>query len=1035
MNTFTIPKELKEKLDENRAYAALVNKAINDFSFWLARNKTIFFTEYTDHSLNHIENVLETANNLIREQCQELITPADVATLILSTLLHDSAMHIDIDGFVNLVQSEKQQVIEGFDDKSWKVLWLDFLAESRRFSGRKLMALFGDTDPVRHPPMNSKDMNQKDLLLCGEFLRRHHSRLAHEIAIFGVPGYSENNLKFEKDEDIEHIIDLAGVIARSHGLSIRDCLDYLKNVYSNVKLVRGAHPVFIMTLLRVADILQIQSNRAPYQIQKVSKFSSPVSLAEWEMHQAIKDVVFNDPPETILIVAEPKNVKTYLRIRGLLDQIQNELDNSWTIIGEVYSYDSKFREFGLTIRRIRSNIDNLEDFSKRVPYLPVQASFEVADTDLLKLLIAPLYGDDPSIGIRELLQNALDAVRELKEYQRQRPNLEIIEFPDHEGDVLVSIDRDKDGKWWISISDKGIGMTPDILRDYFLKAGASLRRSEIWKTTFEDNEGKSLVLRSGRFGIGALATFLLGDEMHISTRHITDQSGYGVQFQSKLDTESIEFQKVKRPIGTKISVQINDEIKSNLEKTEAWNWYFLNSPVVIRMIDGQKIDDGYFCPNPNEILPPLWHRISHHDYADIQWTYDGEALFVNGILVYKEAKVESERARYSLNEKITLGNSNWGIEFILPQISVFDYDAKLPLNLQRTKLTVSDFPFNNELVEDIIRDYIAYCLVYGPAEAIGSNNEPNWYFRDRYKGSLLEHYQFQTFSEGASHWYSTQNSFGLNAYWNLQFLEDVDSSLLISSYVNRYHFSRKKIFLPKISIGANQLASGRSVSVPNSLFEKIKNINRVLYEFMEITHDPYYFGRIDRHTYMRGMRFLVSKKIINLISDADNHSEYSDFQPFWKTNEEDFDIITSEEWSNEDWILFKFGDCGTNRFDFIDFAKNNTSPNEDEWPCIIGERYYLNGRPTSAEQLYKNIIEKAEKELEELNRKKTITRVIDEYKFLLDKPKIESIWMELLGSPVIPFDINERHKKHAYAYKELRTYIEAHETMKKQIQG
>ncbi|MFT3891307.1 MAG: hypothetical protein QM730_06705 [Anaerolineales bacterium] len=65
MNNFVIPIELKEKLDENRAYAALVDRTISDFGIWLGRNRTIFFTEYTDDSLNHIETVLKTANDLI----------------------------------------------------------------------------------------------------------------------------------------------------------------------------------------------------------------------------------------------------------------------------------------------------------------------------------------------------------------------------------------------------------------------------------------------------------------------------------------------------------------------------------------------------------------------------------------------------------------------------------------------------------------------------------------------------------------------------------------------------------------------------------------------------------------------------------------------------------------------------------------------------------------------------------------------------------------------------------------------------------
>ena len=336
------------------------------------------------------------------------------------------------------------------------------------------MALFGDTKQVDYPPMNSNDMSGKDLLLIGEFLRRHHHRLAHEIALIGVPGPTENKLKLLSTDDTKHIIELAGVVARSHGMNIRDCVDYLKINYSSEKIYKGIHTIFIMALLRIADILQIQSNRAPRQIEKLQKVQSPISFGEHEMHQAIRDINKHQYPETILVDARPENARTYVRIRNLSNQIQNELDLSWTVIGEIYGYNSQFRELGINIRRVRSNIDNIDEFSKFVSYIPTQASFEVADTDLLKLLIAPLYGDDPNIGIRELLQNSIDAVRERKEYQKSHSDLEEASFSDLKGDIEIIIDQDKENNWWLTISDNGIGMRMETVKNYFLKPGASL---------------------------------------------------------------------------------------------------------------------------------------------------------------------------------------------------------------------------------------------------------------------------------------------------------------------------------------------------------------------------------------------------------------------------------------------------------------------------------------------------------------------------------------------------------------------------------
>lgn len=989
MSQFAIPASLQEVLNENRALAGLVDTSISEFGAWLGRNNTKFFAEYTDHSLEHVQEVLKTANDLIRNECRAMIKSGDVAALVLAALLHDCAMHLSIDGFINLVQSD-DYLIEGFSDKPWNVLWLDFLAESRRFSGRKLMALFGDTEPVRHPPMSPQEMTGKDLLLCGEFLRRHHHRLAHEIALFGVPGPGENKLQLKGTEDTEHIIDLAGVIARSHGLSIRDCFDYLQTHYSNVKVVRGLHPVYIMALLRIADILQIRSERAPRQIQQVDQLQSPVSVAEWEMHQAIKDINFHDSPEVVLVVAEPKNVKTYLAVRKLLDRIQYELDRAWTVIGEIYGSDDSLRHFGLKIRRIHSNIDDLEQFSKRVPYIPTQASFEVADTDLLKLLIAPLYGEKPEIGIRELLQNAIDAVRELKEYRKQRSDLTNVDLPDQDGDVLISIDQDEEGKWWVAISDKGIGMTVDTVREYFLKAGASLRRSEIWKKTFEDEQGKSRVLRSGRFGVGALAAFLLGDQIYISTRHVTDQTGEGIEFQCQLDTEAIELRRIKRPLGTTIRVQISDEIKETLEKKpNSWNWYFLDEPIVVRQIAGEILERDKPLPNIHAELSPSWRRIRHADYQDIQWSYDHKGLIVcNGIIVRKRL----------LYDEIYGGEDAEEINFDVPLLSVFDFDAHLPINLQRTELTSKELPFNEEIRDDILRDFIAYILVNAPEQSIMNINTYPWYFSYHYLGTRFtsEKILFLTQGTNTSLWYSTELGLGIYIASNISRVK-VRSTFIVSSYTRRHSEDDHPDYLTKIKTGPEQIVMCRRIAQFKGLQDKIQRLNDLLAFCVarDALRDEFFWMRnirpVDRDLfYNPGVRILVSRNAIGALKAAEAHVEYSGFYPFWSQK----NINLNEEWSNKDWVLWQIGDCGPMKFDFIKFAEETGTPNDDEWPCVLAEWYFADEKPNIKES------------------------------------RLSEIWMDLLGSPIIPYDMAERRRQFASAYKELKPYIKAHEAVK-----
>lgn len=295
-----IPPRLYEKLQSNEELMGCVLLSIKAFEPWVTLSGMPFFPEYTDHGPNHIQHVLTTAESLISDQAFDVFTAADAAVLVLSILLHDSALHISEDSFIYIITNVKDQHInKSFSDKPWPESWLDFVAEASRFDGRKLFSLFGDTDPIRRPPMKSDLFTKRDRLLIGEYVRRHHSRLAHEIALYGVPNPTGDLLKLIEAPD--YIADLSGVIARSHGTSIRNCISYLKQHY-NEREYKGVHSTFLMGLVRISDYLHIESERAPNTILKVKQLQSPFSVREWEAHRSIIDVRHtHEDPEALYI--------------------------------------------------------------------------------------------------------------------------------------------------------------------------------------------------------------------------------------------------------------------------------------------------------------------------------------------------------------------------------------------------------------------------------------------------------------------------------------------------------------------------------------------------------------------------------------------------------------------------------------------------------------------------------------------------------------------------------------------------------------
>ena len=602
---------------------------------------------------------------------------------------------------------------------AWSTLWTEFLSEASRFDGRRLIDLFGDTDPVRTPDANSINWSKPDRLLIGEFIRRHHPRLAHEVALAGVPGPHLNRLALASIPS--DLANLAGLVARSHGIGLRTAIASLGRIDS--RQYKGVHAAFLMVLLRISDYLQMQSERAPNQLLQVKQLCSPFSAREWRTHSSVLDIrhTHNDP-EAIYIEAAPADVKTFTRLKKLIDGLQSELDISWAVLGETYGRFGELAMLGIAIRRVRSNIDIETSFAKTVSYLPVQARFESAGTDLLKLLVGPLYENAPQVGIRELVQNSIDACLERKDYEDSHSHLNSARVAS-EDDVTVRLIRTSERGGYLEVIDNGIGMTPFVILNYFLKAGASFRRSNVWRRQHERSPGESNVLRSGRFGVGALAAFLLGDEISVTTRHIGEEPGKGISFTATLDTEDIQLNFCERSIGTTVTVRIdNEDVWHKLTNPTYWlftkelyQWdYYCGSALKVGRYFGaqsaiQKLAQRWHLPPSGSALSLPRHRIAAPGFDDLHWSYtSGEpALVCNDILVNRWGYGGAGDREVEIGKGLFLKN---------PAISVFDRNGLFPVNLQRNGLAVPVLPFKDQLIESQCEDFIAWVLVNSPVQ-------------------------------------------------------------------------------------------------------------------------------------------------------------------------------------------------------------------------------------------------------------------------------------------------------------------------------
>lgn len=498
-----LPVLFEKKLSESLTLAADVRKSFDVFEPWLEQSGMPFFPGFTDHSPRHINDVLSTAASLISDASHELLSAADVAVLCMSILLHDCGMHLTQDSFRHLVSDSRVPLVRGFGDLPWNQLWSDFLGEANRFGQDRLIAIFGDATPLRVGDFDIDNLTEKDCLLVGEFVRRHHTRIAHEIAIGGVArkaGVPLELIGFDSE-----IKDIAGLIARSHGMSIRSTFGYIEDNYHLLQAYRDIKIPYLMAILRIADYVQVKSERAIRTLLSVKELRSPISRQEWKAHFSVKDVsTVHADPEALFVHTAPPDVQTFIKLRDLFKDIQREMDESWATLGELYGRNIGLADLGLTVRRIRSNLDALEKFSKTVPYIPVKANFDSSGPDLLKLLVGPLYSYEYSVGIRELVQNSVDACKERIDVESKVFASDAVA---RVCSITVDVEESEDGTGWISIVDDGIGMTLNTITRYFLIAGASFRNSDVWKKQHlmakailrSCEEGDSVLARLPRF--------------------------------------------------------------------------------------------------------------------------------------------------------------------------------------------------------------------------------------------------------------------------------------------------------------------------------------------------------------------------------------------------------------------------------------------------------------------------------------------------------------------------------------------------------
>ncbi|MFA7281166.1 MAG: ATP-binding protein [Sterolibacterium sp.] len=233
-----------------------------------------------------------------------------------------------------------------------------------------------------------------------------------------------------------------------------------------------------------------------------------------------------------------------------------------------------------------------------------QIAFRVDTQRVLEILSSQIY-DSPFAMARENVQNAYDAVLMRAKQNGCSPSEYSIE-------ISASPQR-------ISIKDQGIGMSEQVLRENFWRAGSSGKNTEAARAA-------GVI---GTFGIGAMANFGVCDRLLVDTREdgsLTGLRTVALKSELSIGSDCISMEAIDTPIdiGTTLTAEISSSAPINVQGLCTYLLpfvRFLNVPVLFNgtLISQQDI-------RAVAGIGAQWREIGHNKIAVGRFSFDARIL-------------------------------------------------------------------------------------------------------------------------------------------------------------------------------------------------------------------------------------------------------------------------------------------------------------------------------------------------------------------------------------------------------------------------
>jgi len=499
--------------------------------------------QYTLHDGAHLLNVLRLMDALVPKGTMAGLTPLECALCIMAAYTHDLGMVLS--------EEERRQILEPGTEEhaAFQVFRSGYASLVQRVEhlGREAEA---EKRAERKAEIKAEIAAIEGYIVSENIRQGHTARHGRTNRWFGR--ISEGRADVFRCPIYGDFRERLSLIAASHGEDAHWLRREITGtalsgvpLLTNVGRGQKVNWAFPGLLLRLADILDLDWTRTPRLLfenlgleewrrtPEAVRGARETSWMEWSKHLATVgwDVDIDDQEPVIQFSAmcwTPVVHRALLDFGEKIDEelagVQAELDHQKGSVkpARAWRYNLHLPVKADLQVSPRMKEDGNGGFVPAYQYTPIQ--FALDQHEILQLLMGTsLYGD-PSLCIRELLQNALDATQmhelrlKLKQKDRRLPT-DALEG-EEELEIGLTWGRDEEcGQDFVQVTDHGIGMTPEDLRKYFTQVGKSYYRSH------EYNRERQAFRDAGEhcspisiFGIGILSCFMIADRIRVRTR-------------------------------------------------------------------------------------------------------------------------------------------------------------------------------------------------------------------------------------------------------------------------------------------------------------------------------------------------------------------------------------------------------------------------------------------------------------------------------------------------------------------------------------